>query len=318
MEETKEDLERQVQELLDAGVHHAKKEVVELKAKIKALEESGEGQEETVAAASAVQSKESPAKKENVKEGTFSINPNSTYVFKTSKDYSRWVFPSECKAYDESAGIIRTIRYCKTADSPFLDQQHETDSVERTPIVFSKIGSAGKASLAVSGKNPALIRYLMATDHFKKGLITIDDPQKKAKDELEAARVKNKAKNIILESSPEQIEMFGASVVNTLGLSVEQVTVVLLDRVEASISLAHKVVSDFTNPEHAVRFAVLEAVQKGKIGVDHANGKITNTATGALLTTYDSSKKHYLDHVSALIQSKSPGYEGLAQIIGSK
>src|SRR5699024_1772146 len=90
------------------------------------------------------------------------FDPNKVYEFRLTKaKKGRKNLPREAVAWDEELGKPRKIRYSRTEDSPYVEEQSEFATAATIAPVFKD------GVLKVKGTEKALLTYLMAHDGFR-------------------------------------------------------------------------------------------------------------------------------------------------------
>lgn len=312
-------------ELKSLGFHHASKEFKDKVAeKLKEIE-SGDGVVENPIATTVTlteqhkeEPKESPVmvetpqkkgqKTQDVKE-EFEIDPNGNYVFTLNRKEHLRIIPREALVWDEEEGKTRKIRYVKTESSPYVDEQDELAEVDRSPIMFQD----GRKS--VSGRDSALVRYLLAYDgnggkkdilpqnRGIKNLYTLFDPGAKAKNDRKIEELRNKARTIVQESDFERLRAFLRSIYGAVVNSEDEAKTYAYTKINSQYTpgkthASDIIIEDFTNPKHLLKSKIQDALQKGIIKT--TGDRVLVASTGALIVRYDSKDvKNRYDEVLA-------------------
>lgn len=313
---TREEIDKQLQELKDKGIHHASKEFKDLKAKLESQLTEEEPTEETPAQVATEEvvaepkpqpiKEEKPQKQEEKKmETAFDVNANYTFLLNRKENLR--IIPREATVWDEEEGRPRKIRYVRTEESPYVDEQDENSVVDRSPIIFTK------GSKTVSGRDKALLQYLLAYDgnsgkkkilpsnNGVKNLYTLHDPTAKARNERKLEEVRNKARNLVQEADYERLKAYIRSTYGVVARDEDEAKAYMYGKISTlpkpgKPSAAELILEDFNNPKHLLKAKIQEALQKGVIKT--GNDKISVGATGALLIRYDS-KTDKFDEVLA-------------------
>jgi len=218
----------------------------------------------------------------------FKIDKDEVYEFVLQRrKEAKHNIPTTARVWDEGTNSIREIRYCRTEESPYVDQQNKDARVERELIRFAS------DTLAVRGTEVAKIRYLLAYDanggkekilHNNapiKNLYKLRDKTAEKTAEIENARNVIKAGNIINDAKPEELKNFMRSRFNIYGEDNH----VLTQAFDKSKDYATLFITDFTNPKHRIKALVQQAEEKGIIKIEGSDIKYTQTS--ALITTFD-------------------------------
>ena len=218
----------------------------------------------------------------------FEIDTDEVYEFVLQRrKEAKHNIPTTARVWDEGTKSIREIRYCRTEESPYVDQQSVDSKVERELIRFAS------EILAVRGTEVAKIRYLLAYDangdkekilHNNapiKNLYRLRDKTAEKTAEIENARNVIKAGNIINDAKPEELKNFMRSRFSISGEDNH----ILTQAFSKSKDYATLFITDFTNPKHRIKALVQQAEEKGLIKVEGSDIKYTQTS--ALITTFD-------------------------------
>lgn len=297
---TREEVDNILKEMRDSGIHHSSAEYKEKKAELEA-----QIAEESAPAIQKEQVKEEKPKVE--KNMVFEVDPNSSYTFKLNRVERLRIIPREATIWDEKEGRIRKIRYVRTEESPYVDEQDENSVVERAPISFTN------GTKVVSGRDRALINYLLAYDgnggkkkilpanNSIKNLYTLYDPNAKARAERQLEELRNKARNLVQEADYEKLRAYIRSTYGAVPTSEDEAKAYAYGKISTlpkpgKPHAAELIIEDFNNPKHMLKAKIQEALSAGVIKT--SNDKIMVGATGALIIRYDS-KSGRFDEVLA-------------------
>lgn len=205
----------------------------------------------------------------------YEIDHKRTYRFKLTKPHrGRYIIPTRGMCWDEDEGRQRIVRLSSTEGAtPYLDEQDENSRQSNLNLEFND------GRLSVSGKNPHVIRYLLAYDgnadkketspsskhlRFK---YKLEDEVKDFKNKAELRKFKNKLQNSILEASYEDLKDF---LVATYDYSpktgtVEELIEVALLKVDYEPEVVNK---HFKTETSKLKSAIIQAFKDNIIRVD--------------------------------------------------
>jgi hypothetical protein len=284
---TREEIDRQLQELKDKGVHHASKEFKELKETLEAQLTGG----------TATTLPKQTKNKEEAQQEDMDFDPNVNYTFRLNRREKLRIIPREATVWDEELQKPRKIRYVKTEDSPYVEEQDELSVADRNPIMFKD------GIKVVSGSDKAMIKYLLAYDGNQgkkktlpqnrtiKGLYSLFDPTAKARAERLLEETRHKARGVVHDASFEQLSAYIRSTYGVVVKTEDEAKSYVYGKISTipnngKKSAAELILTDFNNPKHALKAAIQMALQKGAIKLE--GDKITTGSTGALIVRYDS------------------------------
>lgn len=231
-------------------------------------------------------------KPEQMKEEEFNIDPNKTYTFKMKEPFSSVVFfPMTMETWDGKR--IRTIRCSATEESPYVDEQDEKATVDKTPIIINR------GELIVQGTDSIRIKYILASDYIAGKEKTLPKNQNIAQtielyDEGEVVREKLKRENdefdarkLINTATHEEIRDYLRSVylVNSDSMNEDELKVFAIEKVKKDASIWLK---EFVNPKHKLKANIQRLFGKGELTDD--NGEVRWKQGGGLIIRYDESK----------------------------
>lgn len=304
------------------GVHHASKEAKELKKQIEEME----------GVAGNVHEKEPEVKTKSEKkilkkmeeDLDFKINPDKTYTFQLQTESQGQVtLPKQVKVWDEAKGKLRTIRYSKTEESPYLDEQDEGAEMERSEVKFNK------GLLVVSGRNAPLINYLLAFDgnsekdkinpsnkHYK-GMYRLENEGEKVRASKEKRESIRKAMNVVADASQEDLTAFLRSQFRfnpESDIKVDNKEDALYDKAYAYAQSKPDVfIEDFNNPRHKIKSDLQQAFEKQVLTIDNKDVIRWKSTSGEILK-YDSSKVRADEALTVWALSSKEGKEFIKEL----
>ena len=305
---TREEVDKELKELRDSGLHHSSAEYKSKKAELEAqiTEEAPkaelEAQPEEQAPIVQEEQVQKPSPKPQVKveeekSNTMEINPSKSYLFKLQKKSTGfWVLPRRDKVWDEKEQRIREIRYSQMEESPYVDEQDEDAPEARIAPRFKN------GELLVSGKDKPLINYLLAHDaNADKGnniapqnqkvlkhrykLILTEDKASKERQFREQVR---KAGNLIADADVRKLEDFMRSHFRFIQQEFNEDELVS-KAYEKAGRYPELFLNDFNNPKHAIKATVQRGMAGGMFSVKNGLVKSKN---GATILKYDPSGKY--------------------------
>jgi len=225
--------------------------------------------------------------------GTMKIDAGKIYQFRqTGKKEGVSFLPRTAKVWCEVQNKVREIRYCKTEESPYVDEQGKEAKAERLPLTFKD------GMLDLDGSNQAGIKFLLAWDAIqgKKKILPQNssiqnkyyllDTEAITKSSVKAQKDQLKAKVLISEAKKEDLENFVASVFRQVFKTEDE----LYDFAYKQATDRYDVfLNDFTNPIHQLKTLVQKAYRDGVLTSD--NGAIKIVATGGVVLTIDPKDK---------------------------
>lgn len=230
----------------------------------------------------------------------FEIDPEVNYEFELQRrQQARHNIPTEATIWCPVTDSIRKIRYCRTEDSPYVDEQSEGAKVEREQIKFNS------KTLIVSGSEEAKIRYLLAYDangdkekiyHGNtpiKNLYKLKD--KSAEDKAEVERFKQvlEAGKIIEGASITELRNFMRSRFGEKSDRDEEILKVAYQKAQANPALF---TGDFTNPKHKIKSILQQAVDAKLIVVE--GNQVKHAKTNVVIQSFDADR-HSFDEALA-------------------
>lgn len=332
---TQEDIEKELQELKETlkeqGLHHATKEFKEAVEQRKAELEAqltGGGEEETTTEkvekpkVEEVAPKPQPKKVEEEEKSDMVIDSNKSYTFRLlKKTASTWFLPRTGRAWDDKEQRPRDIRYCKTEDSPYLDEQDEHSREERLAPIFKD------GILRVSGKNKALIQYLMAhdayagkggkvlTENMKFPKYELEDNSKAAKTERQFREEVRKANNVIAEANIDALENLMRSHFRFIQNEFNEDELVAKAYEKAA---KHPTVftEDFNNPKHAIKAKVQRGLHQ--VIFSAKQGVVRLTDSNSVVLKYDNTSKRFDDAITEWILKGSQEAKDFEKILDNR
>jgi hypothetical protein len=283
MAQDKEELKKQYEELYQKKAYHGWDEE-----KLQELIDNFDGEVEEPKA-----KKEQSEVKDPVMD--FEIDQNKEYSFDLQRrKEARHNIPTTASVWCEATQSIRDIRYVKTEESPYVDEQEPTAKVEREQIKFNS------KELIVSGHEKAKIRYLLAYDANgdKKKILPANNPIKnlyKLRDttaadnaEIEYYKQVVKAGAIIEEAKIGDIRNFMRSRFGETSERDEEIIKIAYKKAQANPALF---VTDFTNPKHKIKAAIQKAHEDQFLAVD--GNQIKYVKSGTVIKDFDQSRHSY-------------------------
>lgn len=265
------------------------------------------------------------SKKEKKEKGSdpvmdFEIDPDKVYEFELQKrTQARHNIPTTARVWCEATGTVRDIRFCKTEDSPYVDEQSEDARTERELIRFSS------KTLNIPGKEEAKIRYLLAYDgnadkkqvlpssNVLKGLYKLKDHEAEDKQAIEYFKAKKKAADVVENAKEEDLKVFMQS---RFGLKSERSDEILKEAYRRADSNPMIFINgDFNNPKHAVKALVQDAVSQAKLVVETNEVKYK---TGAVVFTFDQSRHTYDEALARWVMEGSKEAKEFEKMLKSK
>lgn len=280
----KEELKKKYEDLYGKKAYHGWDEAT-LQEKIDSFD--GEQEEE--------KPKQAEAKKASDPVMDFEIDPNKEYTFDLQRrTEARHNIPTTARVWCEATDSIREIRYVKTEESPYVDEQEPSAKVEREQIKFNS------KSLIISGHEQAKIRYLLAYDaNGDKGkILPASNPIKNlyklrdttAADNAQIDHFKQvvKAGAIIEEAKIEDIRNFMRSRFGETSERDEEIIKIAYQKAQGNPTLF---VTDFTNPKHKIKAQIQKAHDAQFLSVD--GNQVKYVKTGAVIKDFDQSRHSY-------------------------
>lgn len=313
-----EKLEQFKKDLRAEGLSHLSNEYKE---KVREKEvELGLAQETKVETKMSTTTKE----KDKEEEGCFiDIDPEANYIFKLiGSDSKSYIIPREATAWDEVEQRPRKIRYVKTEQSPFVEEQNEGAVADKSIIYFSD------GQKIVNGKDASLIRYLLAYDGNSdkkkvmpncgvRGLYKLHDPKAEAKEKRKVEELKTKARVLIEQGDFEKLRAYSRSIFKRDLEGEDEVKTFLYDKVSSNVKHAENLLSDLNSPKHLVKYKIVKALAKGLI---KTNGdKVLVASTGNVIVRYDTKDPNnsYDEVLAKHILEEKEGYQDLLKLINS-
>lgn len=221
------------------------------------------------------------------------IDPQVIYEFKMpSKPEGVAMIPREQRAWCEVQKKIREIRYCKTEESPYVDEQSEDARPERLPITFNN------GSLRINGSNAAAIRYLLASDQIKgkskilpqnasvRDKYYLVDKSAITKSKLKYEDDEFEAKTIIKNADIEDLRTYIRSAFRQHFADNDEL---LLFASQKAGDHSEGFIKDFNNPLHKLKAQVQVLFERGIL--TDTKGVVSLKETGGMVLTYNQTQK---------------------------
>jgi len=221
----------------------------------------------------------------------FKIDPKKSYTFKmTNGSEGLSIIPRTQRVWCETEGKIRDIRYCKTEDSPFVDEQTEGAREERLPLSFFK------GELTIEGTDASAIKYLMASDQIAgrkrilpqnesvRGRYYLIDTEADIEAALEDEEATNEAKEIIKAAKEEDLEAFIRSQFHPSSEKIADAKSLRLYAYSQAKGHSAKFIKDFNNPLHQLKAKVQKMFEAGLL--DDTSGVVSYKDTKGQILVY--------------------------------
>lgn len=218
----------------------------------------------------------------------FKIDPDVNYEFVLQRrQNARHNIPTQAKIWCEETNSIREIRFVKTEDSPFVDEQSPNAKVEREQIKFNS------STLIVNGSEEAKIKYLLIYDgngdkgkiyHANnpiKNLYKLKDKSAEDKAQVDMYEAVLKASTIVKDAKPDQLKNFMVSRFGDKSERSEETLKVAYQKAQTNPLVF---INDFTNPKHKIKANLQSAVDKKLLTVE--GNQVKHTKTGAVIKTF--------------------------------
>lgn len=217
------------------------------------------------------------------------FDSEKNYKFElTTPHQGMYILPKEAIVYCETKKALREIRLSPTSESPYKDEQKDSDELSSDILQFVK------GSMSVSGIETYKLNYLLALDN------NVDKTKRNPKfqgsflfkliDEVEI--FENKAKNKKLEiqiaskladASKEDLANFLLAEYNYTPKtdSLDELFTVALQKAQANPSL---VLKTFNTEENKLKSALIDSFKQGVL--KNTKGVITWAETGTEIQTF--------------------------------
>lgn len=225
----------------------------------------------------------------------FDIDPNQTYEFELQRNKeAKHIIETEAVAWDEKTQKIRNIRYCKTEESVFVDEQSDFATRERETIMFTS------PILRVSGQDRAKIKYLLMYDSNgdkkqvcpknikSKNLYRLRNKENESRLKLEQEENIFKAKEVVNKADFEELSNFMRSRFNISSTDKAELRAIAYEKAKQAPVVFR---TEFNNPKNKIKADIQISYEKGIIVVDNSN--VNYKSTGALITTFNPNRFSY-------------------------